>query len=168
MPLLQAGHLELPLVYFPPTGLESFLDSPDIYYSFQSPPFRKSHLASTQCEVSNMPHSTSPSFDVPQSTTTPAVPLSEGSVHTSRDPMQPSSNTDSRGPAALPPEALAFAGRMFDAARNGDLAVFQQAVPAGLPVNLTNEKGDTLVSFPFDSSLGCCFLEAFILLLILE
>lgn len=45
----------------------------------------------------------------------------------------------------LPPEAIAFAGRMYDAARSGDVAVFQQALPAGLPANMTNDKGDSLV-----------------------
>ena len=47
--------------------------------------------------------------------------------------------------ASLPPDALAFAGRMFEAARTGQLALFQQALPAGLPANLTNDRGDTLV-----------------------
>jgi len=46
----------------------------------------------------------------------------------------------------LPSEAIAFAGRMYDAARAGSINIFQQALPAGLPPNLTNEKGDTLVS----------------------
>ncbi|KAK2593744.1 hypothetical protein QQS21_008562 [Conoideocrella luteorostrata] len=46
---------------------------------------------------------------------------------------------------SLPPDAIAFAGRMYDAARAGDLAIFQQALPAGLPANMTNEKGDTLL-----------------------
>jgi len=45
----------------------------------------------------------------------------------------------------LPEEAIAFVGRMYDAARAGQVDVFQQALPAGLPPNLTNEKGDTLV-----------------------
>ncbi|CAO1602341.1 hypothetical protein XANCAGTX0491_005957 [Xanthoria calcicola] len=45
----------------------------------------------------------------------------------------------------LPPEALDLATRFFNAARTGDLAIFQQAIPAGLPVNLTNDKGDTLL-----------------------
>ena len=53
-------------------------------------------------------------------------------------------------PAILPPEAIAFAARMYDAARSGDLATFEQALPAGLPSNMTNEKGDTLVRC-FDS-----------------
>ncbi|PBP19180.1 hypothetical protein BUE80_DR010008 [Diplocarpon rosae] len=45
----------------------------------------------------------------------------------------------------LPPEAIAFATRMYNAARAGQTAVFEQALPAGLPVNLTNEKGDSLL-----------------------
>ncbi|PMD67405.1 ankyrin-like protein [Hyaloscypha bicolor E] len=45
----------------------------------------------------------------------------------------------------LPPEAIAFATRMYDAARAGQLNIFQQALPAGLPANMTNEKGDSLV-----------------------
>ncbi|CZT42606.1 related to ankyrin [Rhynchosporium secalis] len=47
--------------------------------------------------------------------------------------------------AELPPEAIAFATRMYDAARNGQMDVFQQALPAGLPANMMNEKGDSLV-----------------------
>ena len=45
----------------------------------------------------------------------------------------------------IPPELIDFAGRMYDAARRGDMPTFEQALPAGLPANLTNEKGDTLV-----------------------
>ncbi|KDN67506.1 hypothetical protein CSUB01_04269 [Colletotrichum sublineola] len=50
----------------------------------------------------------------------------------------------SQGSKQLPPEAIALAGRMYDGARKGDIALFQQALPAGLPANMTNEKGDTL------------------------
>ncbi|KAF6812598.1 ankyrin repeat protein PA3287-like protein 1 [Colletotrichum musicola] len=46
---------------------------------------------------------------------------------------------------SLPPEAIALAGRLYDGARAGDVALFQQALPAGLPANMTNEKGDTLL-----------------------
>jgi hypothetical protein len=46
---------------------------------------------------------------------------------------------------SLPPEAIAFATRMYGAARAGQMDVFQQALPAGLPANMTNEKGDSLV-----------------------
>jgi hypothetical protein len=48
-------------------------------------------------------------------------------------------------PSTLPPEAIAFATRMYDAARAGQMNVFQQALPAGLPANMTNDKGDSLV-----------------------
>lgn len=48
----------------------------------------------------------------------------------------------------LPPEAIALATRFFDGARNGQMDIFEQALPSGLPANLTNDKGDTLVSLP--------------------
>ncbi|KAH7325041.1 ankyrin repeat-containing domain protein [Stachybotrys elegans] len=50
---------------------------------------------------------------------------------------------DSSG--ALPPQAIALAARLYDAARSGDIPIFEQALPAGLPANMTNEKGDTLL-----------------------
>lgn len=53
-------------------------------------------------------------------------------------------NIDPSAPE-LPPEALAFASRMYDAARAGQMDIFEQALPAGLPANMTNDKGDTLV-----------------------
>ncbi|KAF5619762.1 ankyrin protein [Fusarium sp. NRRL 25303] len=46
---------------------------------------------------------------------------------------------------SLTPEMIEFATRMYDAARKGDVATFEQALPAGLPPNLTNDKGDTLL-----------------------
>lgn len=45
----------------------------------------------------------------------------------------------------LDAETLAFAHRMFDAAREGDTELLAANVDAGLPVNLTNSKGDTLL-----------------------
>ncbi|ORY60837.1 ankyrin repeat-containing domain protein [Pseudomassariella vexata] len=48
-------------------------------------------------------------------------------------------------PSSLPPEAIEFAGRMFNAARSGQKDIFEQALPAGLPANLTNDKGDSLL-----------------------
>ena len=47
---------------------------------------------------------------------------------------------------SLSPDAIAFAARMYDAARAGQMDIFEQALPAGLPANMTNEKGDSLVS----------------------
>jgi len=52
-----------------------------------------------------------------------------------KQPSQPSV-------ANLPQETLDFAGRMFDAARSGSDDILLQAVDAGLPVNLTNDKGE--------------------------
>ena len=42
----------------------------------------------------------------------------------------------------LPPDTLDFAQRMFNAARAGDSSLLLSAIDAGLPVNLTNDKGD--------------------------
>lgn len=47
--------------------------------------------------------------------------------------------------SSLPPAAIELAMRMYNAAREGNLELLQQAVLAGLPANMTNEKGDTLV-----------------------
>ncbi|KAI0409284.1 ankyrin [Xylaria palmicola] len=47
--------------------------------------------------------------------------------------------------ATISPEAIEFATRMYNAAREGQIDVFQQALPVGLPANLTNDKGDTLL-----------------------
>ncbi|MFF0487719.1 ankyrin repeat domain-containing protein [Nocardia sp. NPDC004068] len=43
------------------------------------------------------------------------------------------------------PEAVELASRMFEAARAGDAATVGAYLDAGVPVNLTNERGDTLV-----------------------
>ncbi|EXJ81440.1 hypothetical protein A1O3_07732 [Capronia epimyces CBS 606.96] len=45
----------------------------------------------------------------------------------------------------LDPEVVALAGRAFDAARRGQMDMFEQDLPRGLPGNLTNDKGDTLL-----------------------
>ncbi|AEB45728.1 MULTISPECIES: ankyrin repeat domain-containing protein [Micromonospora] len=45
----------------------------------------------------------------------------------------------------LDAETLEFAHRMFDLARDGATTELAGYVDAGLPVNLTNEKGDTLL-----------------------
>jgi ankyrin repeat protein len=45
----------------------------------------------------------------------------------------------------LDPETLAFAHRVFDLARDGHAEELAAYVDAGLPVNLTNDKGDTLL-----------------------
>ncbi|MET7950495.1 ankyrin repeat domain-containing protein [Micromonospora sp. NPDC005324] len=45
----------------------------------------------------------------------------------------------------LDAETLAFAHRMFDLARAGATDDLAAQIDAGLPVNLTNDKGDTLL-----------------------
>ncbi|MEV4492834.1 ankyrin repeat domain-containing protein [Micromonospora coxensis] len=45
----------------------------------------------------------------------------------------------------LDAETIAFAHRMFDLARGGATEELGEYVDAGLPVNLTNDKGDTLL-----------------------
>ena len=45
----------------------------------------------------------------------------------------------------LDTEVLDLASRLFDWARSGDAAVLAAYVDAGVPVNLTNTNGDTLV-----------------------
>ncbi|MCE0768619.1 ankyrin repeat domain-containing protein [Pseudonocardia kujensis] len=42
-------------------------------------------------------------------------------------------------------ETLAFAHRLFDLARTGDTARLAAYVDAGVPADLTNDKGDTLL-----------------------
>ena len=52
-------------------------------------------------------------------------------------------------------EIIAFATRMYDAARQGDMPIFEQALPAGLPPNMTNDKGDSLVHSSSPSTTTC-------------
>ena len=61
-------------------------------------------------------------------------------------PSAPQPRTNG-GPPISPnhPDLTAFATKIYNAARTGDLPIFQQAIPAGLPANLTNEKGDTIL-----------------------
>jgi uncharacterized protein len=56
--------------------------------------------------------------------------------------MPPEQPRDTGG---LDAEALEFAHRMFDLARDGRGEELAAYVDAGLPVNITNDKGDTLL-----------------------
>ena len=58
-------------------------------------------------------------------------------------------------PTPESPEIIAFATRMYDAARQGDVPIFEQALPAGLPPNMTNDKGDSLVSSSMRFAIAC-------------
>mgnify|MGYP004724769539 CR=1 FL=1 len=42
-------------------------------------------------------------------------------------------------------EAAAFAEQVFDRARQGDAEMLERLLASGLPVNLRNQKGDTLL-----------------------
>ncbi|KAL9126884.1 MAG: hypothetical protein Q9217_004142 [Psora testacea] len=58
------------------------------------------------------------------------------------------SDSNTSGEARLgpnSPEIIEFATRMYNAARHGSLPTFQQALSAGLPPNMTNDKGDSLL-----------------------
>lgn len=48
-------------------------------------------------------------------------------------------------PPQLTDEELEYAHSLFDAARDGDTEYLREAVTAGVPANLTNAKGDTLL-----------------------
>jgi uncharacterized protein len=47
--------------------------------------------------------------------------------------------------AQIDPEVVELAGRVFDLARGGSTEELVAYVDAGVPVNLTNDKGDTLL-----------------------
>ncbi|MEC3954304.1 ankyrin repeat domain-containing protein [Nocardia sp. CDC153] len=48
-------------------------------------------------------------------------------------------------PNDLDPEVLELASKIFDLARSGDAAALAAYLDAGVPVNLTNDNGDTLL-----------------------
>ncbi|KAK4565711.1 hypothetical protein LTR86_003559 [Recurvomyces mirabilis] len=50
-----------------------------------------------------------------------------------------------KDPSTLPPEALDLATKLFDFARHGSTQQLNQYITAGIPANLTNHKGDTLL-----------------------
>ena len=64
------------------------------------------------------------------------------------DSAPPQTDPNAAPPTAnqLPPEAIALASKFFEAARKGQMDVLEQGLSRGLPANLTNDKGDTLVS----------------------
>ncbi|MFG2333916.1 ankyrin repeat domain-containing protein [Streptomyces sp. NPDC048604] len=48
-------------------------------------------------------------------------------------------------PEPLDPEVVELAGKVFDLARHGDADALAAYVDAGVPVELTNDRGDTLL-----------------------
>ncbi|KAF2837964.1 ankyrin [Patellaria atrata CBS 101060] len=58
---------------------------------------------------------------------------------------QSNSSTSPSKPSSLPPEALDLAAKLFNAARTGSTPLLSQYLTAGIPPNLTNHAGDTLL-----------------------
>lgn len=48
-------------------------------------------------------------------------------------------------PDSLPPDTLAYAQALFDAARRGNIEALRQPLAAGLPPNMQNQNGDTML-----------------------
>jgi ankyrin repeat protein len=57
----------------------------------------------------------------------------------------PTSGTGPADEAATDPDVVEFATRLFDLARQGATAQLAAYVDAGVPANLTNDSGDTLL-----------------------
>ncbi|KAK6432795.1 hypothetical protein LTR95_011033 [Oleoguttula sp. CCFEE 5521] len=63
-------------------------------------------------------------------------------------PSSPPSSTSTSNPkirSTLPPEAIDLATKLFNLARTGDTPLLTQYITAGIPPNLTNSSGDTLL-----------------------
>src|SRR3954469_11331805 len=61
------------------------------------------------------------------------------------DPTAPQPGAATPGQEPIDPGVVELAGRVFALAREGDAASLASYLDAGVPVDLTNEKGDTLV-----------------------
>ncbi|WP_042440264.1 ankyrin repeat domain-containing protein [Streptacidiphilus albus] len=59
--------------------------------------------------------------------------------------MSDAAESEAIDPEAIDPEVLELAGRVFDAARSGDASALAGYLDAGVPPNLCNDRGDTLV-----------------------
>lgn len=70
---------------------------------------------------------------------------------TTSDPPNTTSNNSvphpatTPSPSSLPPAALDLAARLFDLSRAGDTSTLSHYISAGIPKNLTNSSGDTLL-----------------------
>jgi len=66
--------------------------------------------------------------------------------HSANAAMPTSASTDTpSNPSELPTAALELAAKLFDLAREGNLPTLQQYLQAGIPPNLTNHNGDSLL-----------------------
>lgn len=68
-------------------------------------------------------------------------------MSTSDSPSEPpaAATKDTVDASQLPTEALDLAAKLFDYARQGDTASLTQYLTAGIPPNLTNHEGNTLL-----------------------
>ncbi|KAH9816463.1 ankyrin repeat-containing domain protein [Melampsora americana] len=72
--------------------------------------------------------------------------MSSSSLHqqfTKSNQTHPSNQT--QDDLILSSETIEFAHKMFDAARSGNLNLLKSAIESGLPVDLTNSSGNTLL-----------------------
>lgn len=74
---------------------------------------------------------------------TEAQPPTPDSASKAQEPTTGSSAP--RDVNELPPAALELAAKLFDLARAGDMFTLQAYLDAGIPPNLTNHQGDTLL-----------------------
>ncbi|KAF9222198.1 ankyrin [Gyrodon lividus] len=87
------------------------------------------------------PQSTTNTTNLPTQGTEPIIAMATNSDNAPASTAQ----APPPGMSSLPPDTIDFAQRMFDAAREGNSQLLLQAVDAGMPVNLTNAKGNTLL-----------------------
>ncbi|KAF1919045.1 ankyrin repeat-containing domain protein, partial [Ampelomyces quisqualis] len=66
----------------------------------------------------------------------------QSAASSASSPVQP---PRSASPSSLPPAALDLAAKLFDLARTGSTPALQTYLTAGVPRNLTNSAGDTLL-----------------------
>ncbi|KAF2024255.1 ankyrin [Setomelanomma holmii] len=76
-------------------------------------------------------------------TTPPTEPQSQGQPEPSS--VQPSASPSQPQPQSLPPAAIDLAAKLFDLARTGTTPTLHAYLTAGIPRNLTNSSGDTLL-----------------------
>jgi len=60
-------------------------------------------------------------------------------------PTDTSTGPSTTAPSSLPPTALDLAAKLFGFARTGTTPALHQYIAAGIPLNLTNAAGDTLL-----------------------
>ncbi|KAF2797982.1 ankyrin [Melanomma pulvis-pyrius CBS 109.77] len=76
---------------------------------------------------------------------TQTSPPNGAAATTTTNSVEPPPNSTPTAPSHLPPEALDLAAKLFDYARAGSTSHLQPYLAAGIPPNLTNSAGDTLL-----------------------